>query len=283
VIDFAVIIRSNGSLAALRAIIAIRRSENSKFTLSFLSKRLGIKSRSYLTEVVKGSKNLNPKHIVPLVGLLDLPLPETELLQGKLLLDFGDLAAAEIERLKLTVRDVEKKLTSTIVEIAGVRDIHLVMMLVASFHLFHEGCATRRQILDLFKRDKHFEIERAISDLLQNGLLIREGETYRFSPEYSDRIHLYMSTSPQNEVSYLQASLKEANEYVAQYSKADKQSIFYSGIITADLAKYRDAMDHVKQNLRSIQSRIESEDADTLVRFSVQLYPVVTKNKGQIV
>lgn len=265
---------------ALRTIIAIRRSENTKFSYSFLSKRLGIKSRSYLTEALKGGKNLNPKHINPLVALLNLPLPETELLEGKLLLDFGDLAAADVEKIKLSVRDIEKKLTSTTVEIAEVRDIHLVMILAACFHLFRNGSATRRQILDLFSKDKVFEIEKALGDLLQNGLLTLEGDSYRFSPEYGDRIHLYMATSPKNEIDYLKSSLAEASAEVESYKKENKDSIFYSGIITADLAHYIESLDYVKQNLRSIQSRIESNPSDTLVRFSVQLYPLATKQKG---
>lgn len=279
-LDLTGIIRSNSGLVALRSIIAIRRVDSVKFTLSFLSKRLGIKSRSYLTEILKGTKPLNPKHINPLVSLLGLSLPESELLETKLLLEFGDLAPTELEKLKQKLKDTEKKLTSATVEITEVRDIHLVMILAACFHLFKDGSATRRQILELFQRDKFFEIEKALGELLQNGLLISEGEVYRFSPELGERIHLYMATSPKNEIHYLKSSLAEASDKVNGFNKANKDSIFYSGIITADLARYIESLDYVKQTLRSIQSRIESNPADALIRFSVQLYPLVTKQKG---
>ena len=91
-VEPASVILSSSSLVALRSLIALRRSVDSKFSYSYISRRLGIKSRSYLSEVLSEKKKLNPKHIGPMVDLLSLPLPEAELLKGKLMLDVGDLS-----------------------------------------------------------------------------------------------------------------------------------------------------------------------------------------------
>lgn len=276
-IDSASVILSSSSIIALRTLIALRRSVDSKFSYSYISRRIGIKSRSYLSEVFQGKKKLNDKHVMPIVELLSLPLPEAELLRGKLLLDFADLSAFEAERLRLTVKDSEKKLSSSTVELAGVKDINLVMILAVCLHLFQDGTASRRQILDLFSRDKHLEVERGLVDLIHNKILVKEGDLYRYSPEYEHSMHLYTSTTIKNQVDYLKASLNEALAEVEGFKPDSKDTIFYSGIITADQKQYLDALVHVKQNLRSIQSRIESNPADSLIRFNVQIYPVATK------
>lgn len=276
-IDSASVILSSSSIVALRTLIALRRSVDSKFSYSFISKRIGIKSRSYLSEVFQGKKKLNDKHVIPIVELLALPLPEAELLQGKLLLDIADLSPKEAERLRLSVRDSEKKLSSSTVELSDVRDINLVMILAVCLHLFQDGKATRRQILDLFSRDKHLEIERGLGDLIHNKILVKEDDAFRYSPEYEHSLHLYTATTIKNQVDYLKASLNEALVEVNDFNQKKEESIFYSGIITADRKHYLEALEYVKQSMRSVQSRIESNPADTLIRFNVQIYPVATK------
>lgn len=275
-VEPASVILSSSSLVALRSLIALRRSVDSKFSYSYISRRLGIKSRSYLSEVLSEKKKLNPKHIVPMVDLLSLPLPEAELLKGKLMLDVGDLSEAEATRLKSEVRDAEKKLTSGTLQLSDVRDINLVMLLAVCLHLFKDGKATKRQIFDLFKRDRHLEIEKGLHDLIKNGLLMKEGELYSYSPDYSHILHVYLATNKKNELDYLKGSIREALDHVGEFQNNAQETVFYSGLITAEKAKYLQELQHVKQNLRSAQSRIESSSGDTVIRFNVQIYPVAT-------
>ncbi|HET9241225.1 MAG TPA: hypothetical protein VFO10_28430 [Oligoflexus sp.] len=275
-VDPASVILSSSSLVALRSLIALRRSVDSKFSYSYISRRLGIKSRSYLSEVLSEKKKLNPKHIAPMVDLLSLPLPEAELLKGRLMLDVGDLSEAEATRLKSEVRDAEKKLTSGTLQLSDVRDINLVMLLAVCLHLFKDGKATKRQIFDLFKRDRHLEIEKGLHDLIKNGLLVKEAELYSYSPDYTNILHVYMATNKKNELDYLKGSIREALEHVGDFQSHAQETVFYSGLITAEKAKYLQELQHVKQSLRSAQSRIESSAGDTVIRFNVQIYPVAT-------
>jgi hypothetical protein len=270
------VILSSSSLVALRSLIALRRSVDSKFSYSYISKRIGIKSRSYLSEVLSEKKKLNPKHVVPIVDLLALPLPEAELLKGRLMLDVGDLSESEVARIRLEIRDAEKKLTSGTLELSGIRNIHFVMLLAVCLHLFKDGKATRRQIFDLFNRDKYLEVERGLHDLVKNGLLVKDGDIYSYSPDYTNMLHVYMATNKENQIEYLKASLHEALDHVEGFQPQSQEAVFYSGLITAEKAKYLQDLDYVKQSLRSVQSRIESSSADTIIRFNVQIYPVAT-------
>ena len=276
-IDSASVILSSSSVVALRTLIALRRSVDSKFSYSYISRRIGIKSRSYLSEVFKGKKKLNDKHVTPIVDLLGLPLPEAELLRAKLLLDVADLSDVDAARIRLSVRDSEKKLSSSTVALSGVRDINLVMILAVCLHLFKDGSATRRQILDLFSRDKHLDVEIGLADLIANGVLVKADDFYSYSPEYTNSLHLYTATAMKTQVDYLKASLNEALTHVSDFEQNRQDTVFYSGIITADRTQYLQSLEHVKQSMRSVQSRIESNPADTLIRFNVQIYPIVTK------
>jgi hypothetical protein len=275
-VDPASVILSSSSLVALRSLIALRRSVDSKFSYSYISRRIGIKSRSYLSEVFNEKKKLNPKHVVPMVDLLALPLPEAELLKGKLMLDVGDLNEAEAARLRSEVRDAEKKLTSGTLQLSDVRDINLVMLLAVCLHLFKDGKASKRQIFDLFKRDKHLEVEKGLYDLIRNGLLVKEGDLYTYSPDYANILHVYMATNKKNELDYLKGSIREALEHVGDFQNNAQETVFYSGLITAEKARYLKELQYVKQSLRSAQSRIESSSGDTVIRFNVQIYPVAT-------
>lgn len=275
-VDPASVILSSSSLVALRSLIALRRSVDSKFSYSYISRRIGIKSRSYLSEVFNEKKKLNAKHVAPMVDLLALPLPEAELLKGKLMLDVGDLNEAEAARLRSEVRDAEKKLTSGTLQLSDVRDINLVMLLAVCLHLFKDGKAKRRQIFDLFKRDKHLEVEKGLHDLIRNGLLVKEGDLYSYSPDYANILHVYMATNKKNELDYLKGSIREALEHVSDFQNNAQETVFYSGLITAEKARYVKELQYVKQSLRSAQSRIESSAGDTVIRFNVQIYPVAT-------
>ncbi len=277
-VEPASVILSSSSLVALRSLIALRRAVDPKFSYSYISKRIGIKSRSYLSEVFNEKKKLNPKHVAPMVDLLMLPLAEAELLKGKLMLDVADLNEAEVTRLRSEVRDAEKKLTSGTLQLSDVHDINLVMLLAVCLHLFNNGKATKRQIFDLFKRDKHLEVEKGLHDLIRNGLLVRDGELYSYSPDYTHILHVYMATNKKNELDYLRGSLREALDHVGDFENKAAEMVFYSGLITAEKARYLQELQHVKQGLRSAQSRIQSNVGDTVIRFNVQIYPVATKN-----
>jgi hypothetical protein len=277
-VDPASVIHSSPSLVALRSLIALRRSVDSKFSYSYIAKRIGIKSRSYLSEVFSEKKKLNPKHVVPIVDLLALPLAEAELLKGKLMLDVADLSETEAAGLRLQVRDAEKKLTSGTVELSDVRDISLVMLLAACLHLFKDGKASKREIFSLFKRDRHLEVEKGLHDLIRNGFLVKDADEYTYSPDYANMLHVYMSTNAKNQLDYLKASIREALDHVDDSQTHAQETVFYSGLITAEKIKYLQDMGYIKQSLRSIQSRIESSQADTVIRFNVQIYPVATQS-----
>lgn len=276
-LDSASIILTNSGLIALRTLLAVRRALDPKYSYSYISTRLGIKARSYLPEVFKEKKPLNPKHIVPLVDFLELPIAEAEILRAKLLLEFGQLSAAEREQIRLSLRDSEKKMASGDVELSQVRDINLALIIAASLHLFVDGKANRRQILELFGRERYLEVERGLSDLIQSGLFAKDGDILAYSPEFSNILHLYTSTSKKASSDYLRASLREAHDKVSVFEDRSQEMVFYSGIITTEMAKYLEALEQVKHALRNMQSRIECHPADTLVRFNVQLYPIVHK------
>lgn len=278
-VDAASIIVSSSGLVALRSLLALRRSVDAKYSYSYLSRCIDIKSRSYLSAVFKEQKKLSPKHIDPLVDILELPLLEAEMLKAKLQLEFGDLSQGEAVKLQSFVADSEKKLTSSKkVSLPEVRELHFVLMLAACLHLFKESRATRRQLLDLFSREKVLEVERGLAELLRNGLFIKEGEHYTFSPEYSNMLYLYTSPTKKDQIDYLKASLTEAASHIGNFDEQSVDRIFYSGIITSERARYIESLTYVKENLRSIQSRIESNPADSLIRFNVQIYPVAHKD-----
>jgi hypothetical protein len=85
-----------------------------------------------------------------------------------------------------------------------------------------------------------------------------------------------MATNKKNELDYLKGSIREALEHVGDFQSHAQETVFYSGLITAEKAKYLLELQHVKQSLRSAQSRIESSAGDTVIRFNVQIYPVAT-------
>ena len=274
-----IILHSPGT-SALRSLIALRRANEPKFSYSFISRSLGIKARSYLSEVLKGIKKLNERHIEPIVDLLDLPVDEADLLKKKLLLEMGDLNPKECERLRVAIKTLERKFSSKQLQLQDIKDINIVMVLGASLFLFTDYRANRRQFLELFPKERYQDIETGLGELLRNGLFIKDGEQYTFSEEFQNVLHLYTSTARLHEINYLKASLQEALLHVNDFDRDSQSSIFYSGIVTSEMAEFCKAREAIRQNLRGIQSQIVTDGkSDTLIRFNVQLYPIVHKKK----
>lgn len=276
--NLASLILANTGRRSLKTIIAIRRASNASLSYSYISKSIGIKSRSYVSEAVNGKKPLSAKHISPIVDLLDLAPDESSLLKNKLLLEMGDLNSQEQERIQSEIRNIEKLFALKRFNFQGIDNLNVILILSVVLHLFEGHRASRREILDLFPRDRFMEIEKGINDLVTLGLFVKENDSYVFSKELNDISHLYTRSTRAVELTYLRSSMKEAIDHVHNYKNDSDSSVFYSGIVATDMEEFKAALGSIKQNIRGIQSQmISPKNGDSLIRFNIQLYPIVHK------
>ncbi len=67
--------------------------------------------------------------------------------------------------------------------------------------------------------------------------------------------------------------MEDARRNVDRWREKRDESIFSSYIISVKRSQYLKVVDQLRRNLLEIQSNLESDDADMLVRFNIQVFP----------
>ncbi|SMF82795.1 TIGR02147 family protein [Pseudobacteriovorax antillogorgiicola] len=270
------LIRHKPGIDALFSILREYRRRSQKYSYANLSRHLGLKSRSYISECLSGKKKLNQKHVKPLIELLGLPPSETEMLVKKTLLDIADLNPNDRHRLSRDISSIEKSFSQSEIDFSALRNPRLSVLLSVSLYLFDDNRATLRQLVKLFGRDQYHEIELAIADLLRLGLWQSEGDYYKY-PEAGAMPFRSNEYSRESEVSYLKETIEEAKQALQKtYRTQPESSIFQSHVLTVNRKQYQQLIDDMKQSISRMQSNIEvsGNETDSLVRFNVQVYPI---------
>lgn len=266
---------------SLKNIIAIKKDLNPRFSYSSLSKSIGLKSRSYLSEVIKGKKKINEKYIHPLVDLLELESDASDLLKNKLLVEIVGISAKEEERIRGEIMVSEKNFALKHLDSDGIEDLNTILTLSIVLHFFPERSATWGEILRLFPPERMQVIDRTITCLSRLGLFIQKDERYTLSTELQSTLHLHPESVRKIEIDYLKSSIKEALEHVSDDRKESNSSIFHSGVVAANFSEFQNSLGSVTLNIRGMQSQMVSpHGGDSLLRFNIQVYPILQRKKA---
>jgi uncharacterized protein (TIGR02147 family) len=258
----------------LERLIVMKKMENSAFTKNYVTRRVGLSSRGYLTDVFKGRKKLSARFVKPLVATLDLEPFEAAYLEKKLLLETEYAKSQETrEELQAELHVLEKNFRSMTLTVEDHFDVYALSLVYLSLFLFPDKKASQRDLLKVLAILPAATIERSIMFLLQKELIIESDHRFTVNPD-KDFSFLSAQYSASQEIAYLKKSFTEGIERLPLLQQQRDDVIFHSSVLTVKRSEYREFVRKIKQDFRTYHAELDHQHPDTLVRFNVQLYPI---------
>jgi uncharacterized protein (TIGR02147 family) len=255
--------------SVLLGLLAIRKDRQKTFSLSILAKKSGF-SKSFLSEVISGKKKLLSKNLEHLAAPLGMGYLETKCLEGLLLLEKSKsdeerfLKNHELESARRVLRLVASESVNS-----GLRLLEFDVY--AAFGVF-QGSPTKEQLFSIFPNLPKLEVQNALYSLLEKNAVKANGDdTFSYSSSglvvnATDRAGAFLEIWKQ--------SLQDATRQLPKWASHKESSCFASYVVSVNLKKYQDCLENFKNQIFQFASVCDSNEADTLVRINVQIYPV---------
>jgi len=268
------ILLSHPGIPALERLIVMKKMENSAFTKNYVTRRVGLSSRAYLTDVFKGRKKLSARYVRPLVATLDLEAFEASYLEKKLLLETEHAKSPGVrEELQNELIILERNFRSMTLTVEDSFDVYALSLVYLSLFLFPEKRASLRELMKVLDMLPAATLERSINFLLKNELIVDQDHRLAVNPE-KDFSFLSAQYSAAQEADYLKKSFAEGINRLPLLQEKREVVIFHSSILTVKRSVYREFIKKIKQDFRTYHAELDHEHPDTLVRYNVQIYPL---------
>lgn len=146
-------------------------------------------------------------------------------------------------------------------------------LLFCSFGFFGNR-PTRKDLDSLFARERSEDLQQGLEFLLNHGYIAREDQTFVV---LKNNIVFVEGDGELTREAFLLAAFQDGISKVPIYLNRKRDAHFESGILSVKRACYRELLPRIRHLIVELQSQVEDQEADLLVRFNIQIYPVLEK------
>lgn len=264
-----ILLTADAGSEILRRFYELRKAENAKYSLAFLCRAAGIKSKGYLADVMNGRRKLNAEYWEDLAHAFGLDGLRSELFRMLLRLDAEEDQAqkkilhAEIASLRKSIAASDETLPERL------RGMFFAFEVFCAFGLY-KNAPTRDDLRDYFGRSMGVELDAALHLLTSSGLAELQGDRYKL---LRDTVKFTDSEDGISHLNFLRLSIEDAMRKVDKWQPKKEVSYFESNMISVRAKDYAKELPRIKEAIRRMQTNLESSDADLILRFNVQVYP----------
>jgi len=122
-----------------------------------------------------------------------------------------------------------------------------------------------------FGKSRYQEVDQALLQLQKGGFTIRENDY--FSLAGSQHV-IFENCTDDDHMQFVKSSIADAGKKIDSYFGENKSTLFQSMILSVNCKNLPEFIAKLRQESIRWQTEIESPDADTLVRYNMQIYPV---------
>lgn len=261
---------ANDSAQAIHDMVQIAKSFDQKVSLSYICRKLGLNSKGFLSDVMKGRRQIGQKYWPKLAEIFQLDPTYREIFFLLLSIDAEkDQKQLQLLREELAIKRKAANYSERILS-KKLRGMFFAFDVFCAFGLF-KNQPSREDLRSYFGVQRGLELDVALNILLSTDLIERlEDHSFRIK---NHNIRFSDSEDSFSHLDFLKESIEDARRSVEQWKDRRQESIFSSYIISVKRQHYQKVVDKLRRDLLEIQSGLESEDADLLVRFNIQVYP----------
>jgi uncharacterized protein (TIGR02147 family) len=267
-----ILLSSQSGQEALVSVYQAAKTKLPAFSLSLLGRKAGISSKGYLSDVFKGRRQLNRSYWHGMADALGLSGLNRQYLFCLLHLDVCEDEICREQFLEQKCQIEKSFAVQMYVDPTPLRDQPFAFELFAAFGLFASR-PSRDELVRYFGRERFTEVDSGLSALTQAGLIRRVEDRYECTSE-----HIVFSSrdsdAQMSHLDFLRGAILEAGKNADKWYGRKDSAYFEASIISASQADYAKKLQTLKDLLLKWQSDLESADADLLIRFNVQIYPL---------
>lgn len=267
-----ILLEAGTASAAIKAFYEYYKLLNPKLSLAWFCGRAGIKSKGYLADVISGRRVLNQKYAEPLAAAFGLKGHAARAFKIMVEIESGELdteGLVKAEERLVTLRrslDVDRgdPLPTELARMAMAFEVY------CSFGLY--GNAPEKADLVRYFGERHAaELDAALALLARHELIEEHEGRFRAT---KNAVVFGASGACFDHIDYLRSSLRDAERALKAWFPKRDEAYIESVILSVRKEDYLRMLPLLRERILETRSRLDTEDADMLVRFNVQVYPV---------
>jgi uncharacterized protein (TIGR02147 family) len=255
-----------------RALFERKKQTHPHFSIAQLCKACGIPSRGYLSEFLNGKRRLNGRYwkgFIKCFGLtgrlataahvvFELEDVDTEE-ERRVLLE-------KLESLRRSFKKVEESFPSRLHGMVFAAEVY------CAFGLYGNN-PTKEQLKSYFGRSRALDVEYALACLMGIEVIGLDAETQRYYIRENTIRFTDSEDSGLTMNSFHQYAVQDAERaFKKWYSSQD--AYFETIMISVKKSRLPEFIEKVKDHSILTAQEVESTEADMLIRFNVQIYPL---------
>ena len=267
-----ILLKAQDPAALFRALHELRKQQHKYFSIGYISRECGIPSRGYVSEFLNGKRRLNERYWAPVIRCFGLKGRFAEIAQLMFALEDEkdpSTRTSREQRLISLRRSIQNDVGSMPRKLQG---LFFAFEVFCAFGLFRNQ-PSKEELKRYFGREFALEVEYALSALLTIDLISLDSETQRNTLKQSFVRFHDSEDDGLSHYNFLRYAVKDAEAKLKQWHKHE-DALFESTVISVRRDSYREFLQKYFEELVVTVRELESPDADTIVRFNVQIYPV---------
>ncbi len=154
----------------------------------------------------------------------------------------------------------------------------LLSEIFCSLSLF-KNAPTKDEILSRFSHRDFLDVESALAELENLKIIERNPADKRYH-QLQKKVSWIKSDNPDATIQGIQEIYKDGVASLPKFFSSREMSLYLASIVSTDWSKFIKVLPKLREEIYRLESEIESESADSLVRFNVQVYPVTMPKKS---
>lgn len=272
--DLQILLTASSASAALRELYELRKARRKSFSLAYICRQTGA-SKGYISDVFNGRRKLNQRYWDSFLDVFKLQTGARHILKTMLSLDRcrdedqASILRQELERLRKAARAHIQSFPNQ------AKGMFFALEVFCAFGLFN-NTPTPADLRHHYGAAYGIELEEALRFLMVRELIAFDGTRYRLLQDHIGFL-TGEESDPLSYQSYLKQALDTAKTHVGRWCEKRDEAIFESTFLSADRATYQNMIESMRQQIHQMQADLESNQADSLLLFNVQLFPIRQK------
>lgn len=255
---------------ALHSLYIWRKSENGRFSYGTMCKRIGLQSKGYLSNLMKGIRPIPVALAKPIATAFDLQSYEADFFVALVKYDNEPLQSNLREELGTEVHRLRKLMTFYFMAAPDIQiDFGVLLKVFSSFGLLQN--ATREDdFVGLFGEDSRGVVTEALRCLQDMGVVDHCDGKYHLLLK---NLWLDTSLSKTPKVDILRNLVMDVWKNLPDWCDNGNQSVYESSFVSVNRKTYEQMIPSLRKMLRKYQSDLETDDGDMLITLNVQMHP----------
>ncbi|HYX38386.1 MAG TPA: hypothetical protein VE954_35230 [Oligoflexus sp.] len=265
---------STGS-QAVQQLWAYKKALEPRFSLAWLAGKLGIHSRGNLSETLKGIRRWPRKYWKTLGPILELDELQSEMLAFLLERDEAT-TASDLNNLNREIETIRRFLQQRFFKFDHKRGLTLLASDVYCYFSMHARVIKEREIIDYFGKSRYADILRGMQVLLDNQLIEKTADGYRRN-DSNAKFFSFHQNELDHSTAFLRESIQDAEEQVPRWIHNNKEACFGTTTMSVKREQFEKTLTQIKKDVFRYFSELETNEGDTIIRFNMQIYPVISE------